>query len=237
MIDGKGQLSDQQQQREYREQFYATVRKASSQQSPRDSEAGLERIPEYSEDIYPYATFHLPDHENQSGNPNRKGCLYDSRENTLKIIRPSTGSGGCTPNSLLGGNSGGSGGPNLGVGSGGGGNSGNSVNSGGGSGGVLGVSIGIGAGSNSTGSNSGGVNSINGGASSGGVGGNSGGGGCNSNTGTEKRNRRKSKAIKSESEEYDSLNSDSDMSGGVNSRTESSSHLDDSATTSFASKL
>lgn len=52
---------------EHREKYYATVRKPmSEQQSPTGN---LERIPEYSEDIYPYATFHLPDEENLSGNP------------------------------------------------------------------------------------------------------------------------------------------------------------------------
>lgn len=52
---------------EHREKYYATVRKPmGEQQSPTGN---LERIPEYSEDIYPYATFHLPDEENLSGNP------------------------------------------------------------------------------------------------------------------------------------------------------------------------
>lgn len=52
---------------EQREKYYGTVRKPmSEQQSPTGN---LERIPEYSEDIYPYATFHLPDEENLSGNP------------------------------------------------------------------------------------------------------------------------------------------------------------------------
>lgn len=52
---------------EHREKYYATVRKPmTEQQSPTGN---LERIPEYSEDIYPYATFHLPDEENLSGNP------------------------------------------------------------------------------------------------------------------------------------------------------------------------
>lgn len=70
---------------EHRDQYYATVRKAP--QSPcRDSSSALERIPEYSEDIYPYATFHLPDQENFAGNPNRHGHsgqssgIYDARD-------------------------------------------------------------------------------------------------------------------------------------------------------------
>lgn len=50
-----------------RERYYATVRKPMSQQQSPDS-ADLERIPEYSEDIYPYATFHLPDQGNLPGN-------------------------------------------------------------------------------------------------------------------------------------------------------------------------
>lgn len=43
---------------EQREQYYATVRKP-GQQSPCREVSALERIPEYSEDIYPYATFNL----------------------------------------------------------------------------------------------------------------------------------------------------------------------------------
>ncbi|KAK7862639.1 hypothetical protein R5R35_002069 [Gryllus longicercus] len=41
------------------------------------------------------------------------------------------------------------------------------------------------------------------------------------------RQRRKSKSFKSESEEYDTLGSDSDTEQGTSSRTESSNHLDD----------
>lgn len=67
--DGKYVISEQ------RDQHYATVRKPMTQSPCRDS-AVLDRIPEYSEDIYPYATFHLPDQENMSGNPDRpnSGC-------------------------------------------------------------------------------------------------------------------------------------------------------------------
>lgn len=79
---------------EHREQYYTTARKPQSQSPCRDSSGALERIPEYSEDIYPYATFHLPDQENMAGNPSRHGVLtnpaaaaaaglYDSRDNTL----------------------------------------------------------------------------------------------------------------------------------------------------------
>lgn len=53
---------------EHREKYYGTTRKSiTGQQSP--TNPALERIPEYSEDIYPYATFHLPDEENLTGNP------------------------------------------------------------------------------------------------------------------------------------------------------------------------
>uniref|UniRef100_A0A1B0GIB4 Down syndrome cell adhesion molecule-like protein Dscam2 n=2 Tax=Lutzomyia longipalpis TaxID=7200 RepID=A0A1B0GIB4_LUTLO len=67
--DGKYMISEQ------RDQPYSTVRKSITQSPCRDS-AVLDRIPEYSEDIYPYATFHLPDQENMSGNPDRpsSGC-------------------------------------------------------------------------------------------------------------------------------------------------------------------
>lgn len=52
---------------EHRDKFYATARKPMpEQQSP--SGNTLERIPEYSEDIYPYATY-LPNEDNLAGNP------------------------------------------------------------------------------------------------------------------------------------------------------------------------
>lgn len=52
---------------EHRDKFYATVRKPMpEQQSPNGNT--LERIPEYSEDIYPYATY-LPNEDNLAGNP------------------------------------------------------------------------------------------------------------------------------------------------------------------------
>lgn len=52
---------------EHREKYYATVRKPMpEQQSPNGNT--LERIPEYSEDIYPYATY-LPNEDNMAGNP------------------------------------------------------------------------------------------------------------------------------------------------------------------------
>ncbi|XP_023037037.2 Down syndrome cell adhesion molecule-like protein Dscam2 [Drosophila willistoni] len=57
-------------------------------------EAVHDRIPEFSEDIYPYATFHLPEHENQSGNVSlnhfANSPTYDLRlkhDNTSGIIK------------------------------------------------------------------------------------------------------------------------------------------------------
>ncbi|XP_034252481.1 Down syndrome cell adhesion molecule-like protein Dscam2 [Thrips palmi] len=58
---------------EHRDQYYTSVRKPL--QSPCRDINALERIPEYSEDIYPYATFHLPEHENMGGNPQRRGTF------------------------------------------------------------------------------------------------------------------------------------------------------------------
>lgn len=57
------------------------------------------------------------------------------------------------------------------------------------------------------------------------------------NMGTAKRTRRKSKHHKSESEEYDSLGSDTESGSGehgTSSRTESSNHLEDSGPPSFS---
>lgn len=68
---------------EQREQYYATVRKP-GQQSPCREVNALERIPEYSEDIYPYATFHLPEQENLSANPIRQAYFYERGETMLQ---------------------------------------------------------------------------------------------------------------------------------------------------------
>ncbi|PNF36139.1 hypothetical protein B7P43_G10970 [Cryptotermes secundus] len=123
---------------EQRERYYATVRKPAQLQSP-----GLERIPEYSEDIYPYATFHLAEQETMAGNPQMPMQQVFGYE--------------CCP-----------------------------------------------------------VNSIQSKQ-------------CDPEHHLKTRSRagRKSKPHKSESEEYDSLGSDSDTEQGTSSRTESSNHLDD----------
>ncbi|XP_044574410.1 Down syndrome cell adhesion molecule-like protein Dscam2 isoform X3 [Cotesia glomerata] len=132
---------------EQREQYYATVRKP-SQQSPCREVNALERIPEYSEDIYPYATFHLPEQENLSANPIRQAYFYERSETMLQ-----------------------------------------------------GAQIDV-----------------------------------DQYTKVRSRSRRKSKSFKSESEEYDTLGSDSDTEVGTSSRTESSNHLDDSAPTSILTR-
>lgn len=59
------------------------------------------------------------------------------------------------------------------------------------------------------------------------------------NTGTGQRPRKKSKKFNTESEEYDSLNSDSDTVSrelDATSRTESSNCLDDQGPVNFSSK-
>lgn len=64
-------------QREQQQQHYATNRKMKGDNhSPGQDNSMLDRIPEYSEDIYPYATFHLPDHENMAGNPGRPSVAF-----------------------------------------------------------------------------------------------------------------------------------------------------------------
>ncbi|XP_052128080.1 cell adhesion molecule Dscam2-like [Frankliniella occidentalis] len=63
---------------EHRDQYYSTARKPL--QSPGRDINALDRIPEYSEDIYPYATFHLPEHENMGGNPQRRGTFLGYHE-------------------------------------------------------------------------------------------------------------------------------------------------------------
>nr|CAD7456230.1 unnamed protein product [Timema tahoe] len=150
---------DNKQNMEQREQYYATVRKPL--RSPVREMATLERIPEYSEDIYPYATFEL--NESASGEtrctsaapipvsitPSGPTQLHTfvyhdprlSAADTLQVRRESDSEH---------------------------------------------------------------YSKVRG-----------------------ARSRRKSKSFKSESEEYDSLGSDSDTEQGTSSRTESSNHLDD----------
>lgn len=137
---------------EHREQYYQTVRKQSAQSPGLDS--ALERIPEYSDDIYPYATFHLKDQEKSSSNRPAAGLIYESRETMMMSKKHRSSSG------------------------------------------VLG-------------------------------------------SGTGQRPRKKSKKFNTESEEYDSLNSDSDTVSrelDATSRTESSNCLDDTGPVNFSSK-
>lgn len=58
------------------QQHYATNRKMKADNNHSPDNSILDRIPEYSEDIYPYATFHLPDHENMAGNPGRPSVPF-----------------------------------------------------------------------------------------------------------------------------------------------------------------
>lgn len=139
---------------EHREQYYQTVRKPSAQSPGLDS--ALERIPEYSEDIYPYATFHLKDQDKSGTTRQAQGLIYESRETMLMSKKHRSSSGGV----------------NLG--------------------------------------------------------------------GTGQRPRKKSKKFNTESEEYDSLNSDSDTVSrelDATSRTESSNCLDDPGPVNFSSKF
>lgn len=170
-----------------REHFYGTVRK-SCQQSPPESVAGLERIPEYSEDIYPYATFHLPEHENQAGNIplsyTGSSSKHDSRcgdDNTLC----SSGMKGKRSTSTS---------------------------------------------ANGRSSSTNLTNVIVGSPDK------------NNHLNTEKRHKRRSKIIKSESEEYDSLNSDSEISGerirdDNRSGRETSSFIEDEGLTGIFSRI
>lgn len=137
---------------EHREQYYQTVRKQSAQSPGLDS--ALERIPEYSEDIYPYATFHLKDQDKSGSARQAQGLIYESRETMLMSKKHRSTSGGI-------------------------------------------------------------------------------------NSGTGGR-RKKSRKFNTESEEYDSLNSDSDTVSrelDATSRTESSNCLDDQGPVNFSSKL
>jgi hypothetical protein len=130
-------------------------------QSSPGLDSNLERIPEYSEDIYPYATFHLKDQEKRD-NQNRQtaqGMIYESREamHMSKKHRSSSSASGMVINS----------------------------------------------------------------------------------SGTGQRSRKKSKKFSTESEEYDSLNSDSDTVSrelDATSRTESSNCLDEVGPVNFSSK-
>lgn len=129
------------------------MRKQSAQSPGLDS--ALERIPEYSEDIYPYATFHLKDQDKSGTTRQAQGLVYESRETMLMSKKHRSSSGGV-------------------------------------------------------------------------------------NLGTGQRPRKKSKKFNTESEEYDSLNSDSDTVSrelDATSRTESSNCLDDPGPVNFSSEF
>lgn len=69
---------------EHREKYYTSVRKQS--ESPCRDIGALERIPEHAEDIYPYATFHLPEHESMAGNPQRQSYIYENQVRRLAFV-------------------------------------------------------------------------------------------------------------------------------------------------------
>lgn len=71
---------DNKQNTEQREQYYATVRKPGQQSPPCREVSALKRIPEYPEDIYPYATFNVPEQEN----PTRQAFFYERSETMLQ---------------------------------------------------------------------------------------------------------------------------------------------------------
>ncbi|XP_068082192.1 cell adhesion molecule Dscam2 [Anabrus simplex] len=142
---------DNKQNMEQREQYYATVRKPL--RSPVREMATLERIPEYSEDIYPYATFQL-----------NEASGVETRCTSAAPAPPSTQLQTFMYHD-----------PRLSAAD------------------TLQVRE----------SDSDHYSKV------------------------RARSRRKSKSLKSESEEYDTLGSDSDTEQGTSSRTESSNHLDD----------
>lgn len=63
-----------------KEQYYESIRKSSSSRISDD--AGSEKIPEYSSDIYPYATFHPNQQPNLDPTKPYKNIIYES-SNTL----------------------------------------------------------------------------------------------------------------------------------------------------------
>lgn len=68
-----------------KEQYYESIRKSSSQLS----DPGNEKIPEYSTDIYPYATFH-PNQQNIETSKHFKNLIYET-SNTISISNMKNG--------------------------------------------------------------------------------------------------------------------------------------------------
>lgn len=62
-----------------KEQYYQSIRKRSTQSAELDND----RIPEYSSDIYPYATFHLKDQEKSPRSPKQPLSVYECRDTIL----------------------------------------------------------------------------------------------------------------------------------------------------------
>jgi hypothetical protein len=61
-----------------KEQYYQSIRKRSTQSAELDND----RIPEYSSDIYPYATFHLKD-QDKARSPKQPLSVYECRDTIL----------------------------------------------------------------------------------------------------------------------------------------------------------
>ncbi|XP_042865020.1 Down syndrome cell adhesion molecule-like protein Dscam2 [Penaeus japonicus] len=108
-----------------REQYYATVRKPAP--SPIHDVNALERIPEYAEDIYPYATFQIQRQEDTLSTHFQTFVYQDPRRATVETLAYRKSGSGNNGDGREGRNGGGGGGENRGggggVGVGGGGES------------------------------------------------------------------------------------------------------------------
>ncbi|XP_071538790.1 cell adhesion molecule Dscam2-like isoform X2 [Panulirus ornatus] len=75
-------VQDNKENMKQREQYYATVRKTSPHRDP----TALERIPEYADDIYPYATFQM--NNNQQGQQVQQGQAQQGQRPRLQQPPP-----------------------------------------------------------------------------------------------------------------------------------------------------
>ncbi|XP_042228251.1 LOW QUALITY PROTEIN: Down syndrome cell adhesion molecule-like protein Dscam2 [Homarus americanus] len=124
-----------------REQYYATVRKPAP--SPIHDVNALERIPEYAEDIYPYATFQIQRQEETLSTHFQTFVYQDPRRATVETLayrKTGNGNGGGDGRDGRTGR-GGSGGVSGGGGGGGGGVTGGTTVVGGGGGGGVGSAV------------------------------------------------------------------------------------------------
>ncbi|KAG7165542.1 Down syndrome cell adhesion molecule-like protein 2-like 10, partial [Homarus americanus] len=186
-----------------REQYYATVRKPAP--SPIHDVNALERIPEYAEDIYPYATFQIQRQEETLSTHFQTFVYQDPRRATVETLAYRKVSVQYVWRAVLNTGNGNGGGDGRDGRTGRGGSGGVSGGGGGGGGGVTGGTTVVGGG---------------------------GGGGVGSAVERDSDDYARVKRCRvkygGESEDYDdSLNSDTDTDHAASSRTESSSHLDD----------